>query len=51
LRFYSYNDKGNSFLIVLIPDTFTFENFEFTPKGWFASDYVGSNNRFSSVVA
>lgn len=42
---YHHKDKGNEFIIILIPDTFTFENYEFTPQGWQAIDYVSINNR------
>lgn len=44
---YFSSDKGNSFIIILLPDTFTFENFEFTPSGWNANDYVGIDNKLN----
>lgn len=42
---YYHKDKGNAFLIILAPDTFTFENYEFTPQDWYATDYVSINNK------
>jgi hypothetical protein len=41
---YFQKDKGNSFLIILLPDTYSVENYEFMVN-WEASDYVGITNK------
>lgn len=42
---YFKKDKGNSFLIILLPDTYSAENYEFMSNNWQASDYVGVDNQ------
>lgn len=45
---YFQKDKGNSFLIILFPDTYSAENYEFMTN-WQASDYVGINNKLKKI--
>jgi DNA repair protein NreA len=46
-EFFFYEDKGNKFLVILIPDVFSFENIEFTNDNWQAVDYVKYNNKLN----
>lgn len=41
---YYHIDKGNTFLIILTPDTYTFENVEFA-SNFHGTDYVGHDNK------
>ena len=44
-QLFYYSDKGNTFLIILAPDAYSFENIEFMPNGWQAVDYVKYDNK------